>query len=67
MPLAFHTRMNEPSSLTHTCSRSAAEIDELYERKIPAWKWSKTVTVAEEQMHAVLQVKEGEATKATEA
>jgi hypothetical protein len=39
------------------CSRSAAEIDELYERKIPAWRWSKTVTVAEEQMHVVVQVK----------
>ncbi|RQM08300.1 hypothetical protein DH86_00001503 [Scytalidium sp. 3C] len=41
-----------------TC-RSAAEIDELYERKIPAWRWSKTVTVAEEQMHVVVQVKGG--------
>lgn len=40
------------------CRRSAAEIDELYERKIPAWRWSKTVTVAEEQMHVVLQVKD---------
>ena len=39
--------------------RSAAEIDELYERKIPAWRWSKTVTAAEEQMHAVVQVKGG--------
>ncbi len=38
-------------------SRSAAEIDELYERKIPAWRWRKTVTAAEEQMHVVLQVK----------
>jgi hypothetical protein len=40
-------------------SRSAAEIDELYERKIPAWRWSKTVTAAEEQMQAVVQVKGG--------
>lgn len=38
-------------------SRSAAEIDELYERKIPAWRWSTTVTAAEEQMHVVAQVK----------
>lgn len=38
-------------------SRSAAEIDELYERKIPAWRWEKTVTAAEEQMHVVVQVK----------
>lgn len=36
-------------------SRSAAEIDELYERKIPAWRWSKTVTEAEETMHAAAQ------------
>jgi len=43
--------------LPETKSRSAAEIDELYERKIPAWRWAKTVTVAEEQMHAVVQVK----------
>ncbi|CAK7218402.1 hypothetical protein SBRCBS47491_003497 [Sporothrix bragantina] len=40
-----------------TKGRSAGEIDELYERKIPVWKWSKTVTSAEEQMHAVLLVK----------
>ena len=40
-------------------SRSAAEIDELYERKIPAWRWSKTITAVEEQMHVVVQVKGG--------
>lgn len=40
-------------------SRSAAEIDELYERKIPAWRWSETVTTVEEQMHVVVQVKGG--------
>jgi len=40
--------------------RSAAEIDELYERKIPAWRWSKTVTAAEEQMHVVVLVKGGD-------
>jgi len=41
-----------------TCaSRSAAEIDELYERKIPAWRWSRTTTAAEGQMHAVVEVK----------
>lgn len=39
------------------CSRSAAEIDELYERKVPVWRWSKTVTAAEEQMHIVVQLK----------
>ncbi|KAI5458760.1 hypothetical protein BGZ63DRAFT_432233 [Mariannaea sp. PMI_226] len=43
--------------LPETKGRSAAEIDELYERKVPAWRWSKTVTAAEEQMHAVVQVK----------
>lgn len=36
-------------------SRSAAEIDELYERKIPAWRWSKTVTHVEEQMQAAVE------------
>lgn len=45
--------------LPETKSRSAAEIDELYERKIPAWRWSNTVTAAEGQMHAVIQVKGG--------
>lgn len=38
-------------------SRSTAEIDELYERKIQAWRWSKTATAAEGQMHAVAQIK----------
>ncbi|KAN0102857.1 MFS general substrate transporter [Hyaloscypha variabilis] len=45
--------------LPETKGRSAAEIDELYERKIPAWRWTKTVTAAEEQMHVVVQVKGG--------
>jgi len=48
-----------------TKGRSAAEIDELYERKIPAWRWSKTVTTVEEQMHAVVRVK-GSAKKGQE-
>jgi SP family general alpha glucoside:H+ symporter-like MFS transporter len=39
--------------------RSAAEIDELYERKIPPWRWAKTVTTAEETMHVVVQAKGG--------
>ncbi|KAK3175823.1 hypothetical protein K4F52_009956 [Lecanicillium sp. MT-2017a] len=43
--------------IPETKGRSAAEIDELYERKIPAWRWSKTITAAEEQMQAVVQVK----------
>ncbi|KAH8881094.1 MFS general substrate transporter [Thozetella sp. PMI_491] len=45
--------------LPETKSRSAAEIDELYERKIPSWRWSKTVTTAEEQMHVLIQAKGG--------
>lgn len=45
--------------IPETKGRSAAEIDELYERKIPAWRWSKTVTTAEEQMHAVVGLKGG--------
>ncbi|EME80067.1 uncharacterized protein MYCFIDRAFT_198401 [Pseudocercospora fijiensis CIRAD86] len=40
-----------------TKGRSAAEIDELYERKVPAWRWASTRTAAEEQMEAVVQVK----------
>lgn len=45
--------------LPETKGRSAAEIDELYERKISAWRWSKTTTVAEEQMRAVIGVRGG--------
>lgn len=40
-----------------TKGRSAAEIDELYERKVPAWRWSRTRTNAEVQMEAVVQLK----------
>ncbi|KAF7185486.1 General alpha-glucoside permease, partial [Pseudocercospora fuligena] len=40
-----------------TKGRSAAEIDELYERKVPAWRWASTRTAAEDQMEAVVQVK----------
>ena len=32
-------------------SRSSAEIDELFERKIPAWRWAGTVTRVEEQLN----------------
>ncbi|KAL1891069.1 hypothetical protein Sste5346_007894 [Sporothrix stenoceras] len=38
--------------LPETKGRSAAEIDELFERKVPAWRWSSTVTYVEEDMHA---------------
>lgn len=40
--------------LPETKGRSAAEIDELYENKVPAWRWSKTVTEVEQHMHAVV-------------
>ncbi len=40
--------------------RSAAEIDELYENKVPAWRWSKTTTAVEEQLQAALKVRAGE-------
>ncbi|KAL1893354.1 hypothetical protein Sste5346_006532 [Sporothrix stenoceras] len=40
-----------------TKGRSAAEIDELYERKIPVWRWTKTVTAVEEEMQTVTQIK----------
>lgn len=36
--------------LPETKWRSAAEIDELYERKIPAWRWNKTRTKIEDQL-----------------
>jgi len=51
--------------LPETAGRSAAEIDELYEKKVPAWRWRKTVTAVEEQMHAAIRVRAGE--KAMEA
>lgn len=44
---------------TNLSSRSAAEIDELYERKIKVWRWSKTVTEAERHLQAVLESKGG--------
>lgn len=37
--------------------RSAAEIDELYENKIPAWRWAETKTAAEEQLRAYVEVR----------
>jgi uncharacterized protein (DUF342 family) len=40
-----------------TSRRSAAEIDELYERKIPAWRWESTVTEGEEVMRAAVAQK----------
>ncbi|EXL69593.1 hypothetical protein FOPG_14485 [Fusarium oxysporum f. sp. conglutinans race 2 54008] len=43
-----------------TKGRSAAEIDELYESKVPAWRWSKTITSAERQMHTVLLTKDND-------
>lgn len=39
--------------LPETKGRSAAEIDELFENKVPAWKWHKTVTKVETQLDAV--------------
>lgn len=40
-----------------TYRRSAAEIDELYERKVPAWRWESTVTEGEEVMRAAVAQK----------
>lgn len=39
--------------LPETKWRSAAEIDELYERKVPAWRWNKTRTKVEDQLDDV--------------
>ncbi|KAJ6007397.1 hypothetical protein N7540_011373 [Penicillium herquei] len=46
--------------IPETKGRSAAEIDELYERKIPAWHWSKSFTSAEDQLQAVLLAQKGD-------
>ena len=46
-------------------SGSAAEIDELYETGVPAWRWHKTVTEVEEQLTAALQVRSNEKNVAT--
>jgi hypothetical protein len=40
--------------------RSAAEIDELYENKVPAWRWKNTVTEVEKQLQAALSVRAGD-------
>ncbi|BEI81737.1 hypothetical protein CcaverHIS002_0208970 [Cutaneotrichosporon cavernicola] len=55
--------------LPETKWRSASEIDELYERKIPAWRWAKTRTNAEEQVEQAIQQSkaEGETQAAAEA
>lgn len=34
--------------LPETKDRSAGEIDELFNRRIPAWKWAKTQTEAQD-------------------
>ncbi|CAK9784067.1 MFS general substrate transporter [Cutaneotrichosporon oleaginosum] len=46
--------------LPETKWRSASEIDELYERKIPAWRWAKTRTNAEEQVDQAIKQREAE-------
>lgn len=43
-----------------TARRSAAEIDELYERGVPAWRWAKTRTAAEEQLEEAMQQRAAE-------
>ncbi|KAL1404926.1 hypothetical protein Q8F55_008538 [Vanrija albida] len=45
--------------LPETKGRSAAEIDELYERKVPAWRWSKTVTEVETHLRELVQGQQG--------
>ncbi|GMK54163.1 hypothetical protein CspeluHIS016_0107490 [Cutaneotrichosporon spelunceum] len=53
--------------LPETKWRSASEIDELYERKIPAWRWAKTRTNAEEQVMQAIQQREAEEEAQAEA
>jgi len=43
--------------IPETKGRSAAEIDELYEKKVPAWRWNKYVTEAEGTMHQAIAAK----------
>ncbi|KAJ6785288.1 hypothetical protein PWT90_01088 [Aphanocladium album] len=45
--------------IPETKGRSAAEIDELYERKIPAWRWQMTVTNTEKEMYAMIEKRAG--------
>jgi hypothetical protein len=52
--------LNTFSYLRHLLTehrRSTGEIDELYERKIPAWRWGRTVTAIEEQMQAAVRAR----------
>lgn len=42
-----------------TDRRSAAEIDELFEEKVPAWRWSKTVTSVEEELKRTMEARNG--------
>lgn len=46
--------------IPETKGRSTAEIDELYEKKIPAWRWAKTTTAVEEQLQAALRLRNGQ-------
>lgn len=43
-------------SLPETRGRAPAEIDELYERGIPPWRWAKTKTFVEEQAEQAREV-----------
>ena len=42
---------------TDKSRRAAAEIDELFERKIPAWRWATTETAIEHQMREAVLVR----------
>lgn len=50
--------------LPETKQRSISEVDELFERGVPAWKWRKTVTNAELHLRAT-QAAEAAAQAAT--
>ena len=41
--------------LTTIISRSTAEMDELFERDVRAWRWSKFETAAEQQLKAYME------------
>lgn len=43
--------------IPETKGRSSAEIDELFEKKVPAWKWSKYITEAEGTMYNAIERK----------
>ena len=49
--------------LPETKGRAAAEIDELFEKKVPAWRWAKFETEIEQQTRAAIAADHGDINK----